>query len=487
MLESFVKQLAENAIDTARTLGASYADIRIILRHKNDLLVRNGHIAELDMSEDLGFGVRVIVDGAWGFASSARVNAEEIDRVTGLAVQVARASARLKKEDVQLASEPVHRDVWVTPYVIDPFAVSLTDKLALLFAVDEELHKSIRIVVSTASMSFLKERQWMATSEGSFIDQTLLRSGAGFSATAVKEGDVQVRSYPSSFGGQYMSSGYELVLGLKLLENAPRIREEAVALLSADVCPPGEKTLVLEGSQVALQIHESVGHPSELDRVLGMEANFAGTSFATLDKLGNFQYGSPIVNLVCDNTIPGGLATAGYDDDAVRCQRWPIVQEGQFVGYQFNRELAHKIGAQRSVGSNRAEGWSHIPIVRNSNLSLMPGDQSFEELIGGVDDGVYMATNRSWSIDQKRLNFQFGCEIAWEIKKGKLGRMLKNPNYQGITYEFWRSCEAIGSGDIWTLWGVPNCGKGQPGQVAEMSHGAAPARFRKVTVGVGNN
>ncbi len=480
-----MKNLAANAIDTALQQGATYADIRLVEKHREDLLVRNGQIAELDQSEDLGFGIRVIAEGAWGFASSAHVNAAEIDRMAALAVRLAKASASLKKEDVSLAPEPIYHDTWVTPYVIDPFAVPLSEKLALLFALDEELRREAKIVVSTASMSFLKERQWLATSEGSFIDQTLLRSGAGFSATAVQAGEVQIRSYPSSFGGQFMSSGYELVLGLKLIENVPRIREQAVALLAADLCPAGKKTLILEGSQVALQIHESVGHPSELDRVLGMEANFAGTSFATLDKLGSFQYGSPLVNLVCDNTIPGGLATAGYDDDAVRSQRWPIVHEGRFVGYQFNRELAHKIGAARSVGSNRAEGWSHIPIVRNSNLCLLPGEHSLEQMIAETDDGVLMQTNRSWSIDQQRLNFQFGCEIGWEIKGGKLGRMFKFPNYQGLTYEFWRSCDAIGNGDHWVLWGVANCGKGQPGQVAEMSHGASPARFRNVMVGVG--
>lgn len=481
-----MKRLAENAVDNAVRKGASYADVRIVETRREDLAVRNGQIVETDLSEDLGFGVRVIVDGAWGFASSARVSAEEINRISALAVRIAKASATLKSEDAKLVREPVHRDAWMTPHIIDPFAVPIRDKLALLMAIDEELRRSPQIAVSSASMSFQKRRQWMATSEGSFIDQTLLRSGAGFSATAVKEGDVQVRSYPSSFSGQYMSGGYEIVLTLKLLENAPKYREQAVELLSADICPSGKKTLILESSQMALQIHESVGHASELDRVLGMEANFAGTSFATLEKLGSFQYGSPIVNLVCDNTIPGGLATAGYDDDGVRSQRWPIVHEGRFVGYQFNRELAHKIGAERSVGSNRADGWSHIPIVRNSNLSLLPGDHSLDQLIAETDDGLYMGTNRSWSIDQRRLNFQFGCEIGWEIKKGKLGRTLKNPNYQGITYEFWRSCDGIGNSDHWTLWGVVNCGKGQPSQRAEMSHGASPARFRNVTVGVGN-
>ncbi|RJP80712.1 MAG: TldD/PmbA family protein [Candidatus Zixiibacteriota bacterium] len=481
-----MKNFALNAVDAAVRQGASYADIRIVETLRENLSVRNGRVSEMDLAEDLGFGVRVLVDGAWGFASSARVNNEEIERVAGLAVRLARASATLKREDVRLAPEPAWRDTWITPCVIDPFTVPLSAKMALLHALDEELRRSSLIAAAVASMSFQRKRQWMATSEGSLIDQTTLRSGAGMAATAVEGDDVQVRSYPSSFGGQFLSAGYELVLGLKLTEHATRVREQAVELLSAPACPPGKRTLILESSQVALQIHESVGHASELDRVLGMEANFAGTSFATTDKLGSFQYGSPLVNLVCDNTIPGGLATTGYDDDAVRSQRWPIVQEGRFVGYQFNRELAHRIGAERSVGSCRAEGWSHVPIVRNSNLCLLPGDSSLEEMIAGTDDGVYMETNRSWSIDQKRLNFQFGCEAGWEIRNGKLGRMLKNPNYQGLTPDFWRSCDAVGDAHHWVLWGLPNCGKGQPMQVAEMSHGAGPARFREVMIGVGN-
>ncbi|MBU0518722.1 TldD/PmbA family protein [bacterium] len=481
-----MKTIIQNAVDSAGRLGASYADIRIIDSQKQDIMLRNGQISAMDIADNIGFGVRVIVNGAWGFASSAKVEKEEIERVTALAVEVAKASSLLKKDDVKLAPEPVYQDIWVSPYTIDPFKVSISEKLDLLAAIDAELRSKPEIAVSVASMSFVKRHQWMATSEGSLIEQTFMRSGAGFSATAVKDGDVQKRSFPSSFGGQYMSAGYELILGLRLLDAAPQIRDEAIALLSADVCPSGQKDLILDSSQMALQIHESVGHPTELDRVLGMEANFACTSFATTEKYHNFTYGSPIVNLYCDNTLAGGLATIGYDDDAVRSQRWPIVKEGQFVGYQFNRELAHILNADRSVGANRAQGWSHIPIVRNCNLSLMPGDATFEDLIASVDDGIYMAANRSWSIDQKRLNFQFSCEIAWEIKGGKLTRMLKKPNYQGMTPDFWRSCDRIANADHWTLWGVPNCGKGQPMQGAEMSHGSSPALFRSITVGVGN-
>lgn len=283
-----------------------------------------------------------------------------------------------------------------------------------------------------------------------------------------------------------MTLGYELVRGLHLLENAERVREEAIALLTAPTCPSGKRDVIIDGSQLALQIHESVGHATELDRVLGMEANYAGMSFATTEKLNNFTYGSPKVNLVCDSTVPGGLATVGWDDDGVRAQRWHLVQNGKFVGYQYNRELAHTIHAQRSSGNNRAMGWSHIPIVRITNLSLMPGDWELDKLLADTEGGIFLETNRSWSIDQWRLNFQFGVEAAWEIKGGKKGQLYKNANYQGITPEFWRSCDAICSDKYWTLWGVHNCGKGQPGQTAEMSHGAAPTRFRNVEVGVGN-
>jgi len=264
------------------------------------------------------------------------------------------------------------------------------------------------------------------------------------------------------------------------------VREEAIALLTAPTLPPGVRDIIIDGSQMALQIHESVGHATELDRVLGMEANYAGMSFATTEKLNNFQYGSPFVNLVCDSTIPGGLATIGWDDDGVRAQRWHLVKNGKFVGYQFNRELAHTINAERSSGNNRAQGWVNIPIVRITNLSLMAGEYELADLLADTEGGLWLETNRCWSIDQWRLNFQFGVEAAWDIKSGKKGQLYKNANYQGITPQFWGSCDGIANHKHWILWGVHNCGKGQPGQVAEMSHGAAPTRFRQVNVGVGN-
>ncbi|NQT33800.1 TldD/PmbA family protein [bacterium] len=481
-----MRQLAERAVETAKIKGAGYADCRIIFTKWEEITVQNGKVSELEIGEDLGFGVRVIVDGAWGYACGPGVDKDAIDRIAAEAVAIAKASSRLKKDDVRLAPEPVCDERWQTPIVEDAFSVPLEQKLALLFEIDKTLCADKRIKTASSTVAFKSEHQWMATSEGSFIDQLLIRSGAGYAATAVGEGEIQVRSYPNSFRGQYMSLGYELVRGLHLVENAERVREEAIELLTAPTCPSGERDTIIDGSQLGLQIHESVGHATELDRVLGMEANYAGMSFAITEKLNNFRYGSDHVNLVADSTVPGGLATLGWDDDGVRAQRWHIVKKGDFVGYQFSRELAHKIGAERSSGNNRADGWHHIPIVRITNLSLMPGKWDLDDLMADTDGGIYMETNRCWSIDQWRLNFQFGVEAAWEIKSGRKGQMYKNANYQGITPEFWGSCDAICNDKHWTLWGVHNCGKGQPGQTAEMSHGAAPTRFRKLTVGVGN-
>jgi TldD protein len=478
-----MRDLADIALNTARRRGAAYADIRIIESRSEELTVYNGEMKEAESDESVGFGVRVIVDGAWGFASSPDLSKEAIRRTTLQACAVAKASAGLRAGRVKLSREAVHRTAWQTPILIDPFSVPQAKKLDLLFRIDKILRADPKIKVAEAGMGFALERQWLATSEGASIDQTLIRSGAGYSATAVAGEEVQTRSYPMSHGGQHMSLGYELIDALHLPENAERTREEAIALLTAKPCPSKKTALILDGTQLALQIHESCGHPSELDRVLGIEENYAGRSFLTREKYGKYRYGSDRVTLMADSTLPGGLATFGYDDDGVRAQRWPIVKEGMFVGYHTNREFATVLNEQ-SRGACRADGWGHLPMIRITNLSLMPGEGRLEELIGKTDDGILMCTNKSWSIDQMRYNFQFGCEIGWEIKKGKLGAMLRDCTYQGITPEFWRSCDAVCGEEEWRPWGVTNCGKGQPGQRAEMTHGAAPARFRDVTVGI---
>jgi TldD protein len=477
-----LKDLTDLALDTATRLGASYADIRIIQTQYESVSAKNEKVSGIGKSEDEGFGVRVIVDGAWGYSSSSRVTKSEIERISAEAVDIARASATLKKTDVVLAPEEPHEDVWRTPIQKDPFKIPLETKIDLLLKINAEMMKAIDIKVASSQMSFMKELQFFANNEGSFIEQEILRSGAGCSATAVGNGDMQTRSFPSSHGGGFMCRGYEMIEEMPLLDNAQQTAEEASALLTAPKCPEKKADLILGGSQLALQIHESVGHPTELDRVLGTEANYAGTSFVTTDKLGKLQYGSPVVNIVADSTVPYGLATIGYDDEGVEAQRWHLIENGLFVGYLTSRETALVVGEKRSRGAMRADGWRRIPLIRMTNISLMPGEWTLDDLIADTKDGIYMDSNKSWSIDQKRLNFQFGTEIAWEIKNGKKTRMLKNAVYQSITPEFWNSCDAICDKDHFVLWGVANCGKGQPGQTAEMSHGAAPARFRNIQI-----
>jgi TldD protein len=402
-------------------------------------------------------------------------------------VEIAKASARVKLHDIRLAAEKAVTAEWTTPFKVDPFTTSVEENLELLLKIDAELRAVAGVTLAETNMNFRREEQWFASSEGADIHQTKLTTGVGYAAHAFAGNEIQKRSYPTSYGGQWQNKGYELIGELKLLENARRVGEEAVALLGAEQCPEGKFDVVLDGSQLGLQIHESVGHPIELDRVLGMEANFAGTSFLTLDKLRTLRYGSDLVNVVADarQEHGPGLGTFAFDEEGVAAQSTPIITNGLFTGYLSSRETAPTIGLGRSGGTLRAEGWNRLPIIRMTNVSILPGEKplSFEQLIGDTDDGIYMETNRSWSIDDKRYNFQFGCEMGWEIKRGKRVRMLKNPSYSGITTEFWNAMDAICSREEWVLWGIPHCGKGQPQQVMGTGHGASPARFRGVRVG----
>jgi TldD protein len=482
-----MQQIADWALDTATRRGASYADARIVDDRQRSLATKNGKIGHAASSESLGIGVRVLVDDSWGFASTDDLGREAVERTAAQAAEIARASARVKEHPVRLAPEPAVKLEWATPCKIDPFTTSIEQNLDLLMRIDAELLAVPGITLAESNLHFGRYEQWFYSSEGSDIHQTRYNTGAGFTSFSFQGSEIQKRSYPNSFGGQYQSKGYELIDELKLVENARRVAEQAVALHKAERCPEGKMTLVLDSSQLGLQIHESIGHPIELDRVLGMEANFAGTSFLTLEKLRKLRYGSDIVNVVADATQQHGpgLGTFAYDDEGVQAQCTPIIRNGLFTGYISSRETAHTIGENRSNGTMRAEGWNRIPLIRMTNISILPGPDplTFDQLIAGTDDGIYMQTNRSWSIDDKRYNFQFGCEIGWEIKGGKLGRMFKNPSYSGITTEFWNSMDAICSRDQWTLWGTPNCGKGQPMQTMGTGHGAAPARFRNVKIG----
>src|SRR5579872_3093637 len=470
-----MKDLASWALDTATQRGATYADVRVVDERGRALATKNGKIGNASDSR------------AQGFASSADLSRGSVEATAAQAVAIARASAQVKQKDVQLVPEKAVVAEWTTPHKIDPFSISIEQNLALLQKIDTELRSVKGVTLAETNMNFRREELWFFSSAGADIHQTKVTTGAGYVAYSFAGSEIQKRSYPNSFGGQWQNKGYELIDELKLVENARRIGEEAVALHSADQCPQGVFDIILESSQLGLQIHESVGHPIELDRVLGMEANFAGTSFLTLDKLRTLKYGSELVNVVADarQEHGPGLGTFAFDDEGVPAQCTPVISNGLFTGYLSSRETAALIGLQRSGGTLRAESWNRLPMIRMTNISILPGENPLtaEQLISSTGHGILFQTNRSWSIDDKRYNFQFGTEIGWEIKNGKRARMLKNPSYSGITTEFWNSMDAICSRDEWTLWGTPNCGKGQPQQVMGTGHGAAPARFRKIKVG----
>jgi TldD protein len=485
-----VKALADLVLDTAQARGATYADVRLVEYQEQALRVKDGVVEALTETMDHGVGVRVISQGAWGFASNATLSREEVEETAALAVEIARASA-LAQKAVHIGPPVTSTGTYRTPVEVDPFSVPADEKAALLLEADPGMRRVDAVKVTRGSMVSLREKRIFANTEGALTEQEIIETGAGIMALAVDEGEVQQRSYPNSFGRDQRTLGWEYIEAIDLPGNAERVASEAVALLSADPCPSGVTTLILGPTQLALQIHESCGHPTELDRVFGTEAAYAGTSFLTPDKLGSFRYGSPVVSLTADATLRGGLGTFGWDDEGVSAQRVELVKEGLFVGYLTSRETAAQLAKlkgrdddSRSGGAMRASGWNRIPLIRMTNVSIEPGEWTLDDLIADTDEGIYMEMNRSWSIDDKRLNFQFGTEIGYEIKDGKLGRMLKNCTYTGMTPEFWRSCDAVCNRDQWQVWGTPNCGKGQPSQIAHTGHGAAPARFRKVKVGV---
>jgi TldD protein len=485
MAVNFMWDLATTCLETAKLRGAKYADVRVMHLRQRDLTTKNGQVGTLAQSESIGLGVRVLASGGWGFASTDKLTRDGVSACAAQAVSIAKASALAKRKEVVMAHEDAYIDSWVSPFRKDPFEIPLEKQLDLLLAADAEMRRIKGVTLTETDLQFRKIDSWFASSIGSRIHQRKVISGCGMGATSFKGEEIQKRSYPNSFGGQHSLQGYELVEQMELIKNAPRIAEEAVALHSAAHCPETTGTLILGGSQLGLQIHESVGHPIELDRVLGEEANFAGTSFLTLDKLNNLRYGSDIVNVVADARLEHGpgLGSFAYDDEGVPAQCTDIIKNGEFRGYLSNRESAHLIGLKRSSGTMRTESWNRLPIIRMTNISLLPGTWKLDDLIADTDDAILMETNRSWSIDDRRYQFQFSTEVGWEIKGGKRGRMLKNPSYSGITTEFWNSCDAICGADEWVLWGTPNCGKGQPMQTMGTGHGASPSRFRNVRIG----
>ncbi|HEV8622451.1 MAG TPA: TldD/PmbA family protein [Actinomycetota bacterium] len=475
--------VAKEAVEAARAAGAHYADARFVHEDSESITVRNQEMEGIARATSEGVGVRVLVDGYWGFAATARPEGAEIARTAGLAVEIARAAARLPREPVKLTEVEPATGTWASPFQDDPFNVSLEEKVALLMEATRRMQEVHGLAFAEGGIDLYRVRTSFASSEGSAIEQTVLHSGAGLDATAISEGELQRRSYPNSFRGHIAAAGWEHIAKLGLIEEAERTATEAVELLSAPDCPSEVTTLVLDSGQMELQVHESIGHAVELDRVLGMEESYAGSSFVSPGDRGNLRYASDLVSITADATIPGGLGSFGWDDEGAPAQRVPIIVDGTFQDFISSRETAGAIGG-RSTGAMRADGWGNLPLIRMTNINIEPREGSLADIIGDTKDGIFMATNQSWSIDDKRVNFQFGCEIAWRIKGGKLTQMFRNPNYTGITTEFWRSCDAVGGREDWTLWGTPNCGKGQPVQTARVGHGTAPARFRNVQVGV---
>ena len=472
------------ALEAAVSAGATYADARVVDSSREDIQIASGVVEAIEHADSFGFGVRAICNGAWGFASSRAVTTGEAERIGREAVAIAKASSIVAGPSVELTPVAPATGQWTGPCEVDPFTVSIEAKLALLIAADDALRKQSEVTITKAHLGFYRERKWFGSTEGARTEQSWIESGAGITAYAVGGGEVVSRSYPTSHGGGWEQAGWEFIESLDLIGNAPRVAEQAARLLTAPYAESGTCDLIIDGSQVALQVHESIGHPTELDRVLGEEAAFAGTSFVTLDDIGSLQYGSEHVTISSDATIPGSLGSFGWDDEGVPAQRDFIVKEGLLTGLQTSRETAAQVG-RTSNGCMRADGWNRIPLIRMTTVSLEPGDWDFDDLIADTEHGLYIETNNSWSIDDKRLNFQFGCEIGWEIENGVLTRMVKQPNYTGISPQFWNSCDAVCSREYWGVWGLPNCGKGEPMQVAHVAHGASPARFRNVQVGVG--
>ena len=458
---------------------ARYADVRYTATHQQDVKVRNGEVDHLASTVDRAIGIRVLVGNGWGFAASDDTTPAGLRRTAERALEVAAASNIASTRPVTLSDVEAYDAVSHSEYRIDPWSVPVEKKIEHLMNATEPMRGDPRIHQVAGEISCYRQEKLFASSVGSFIEQTTTQMGGGIEAVAIHDGEFQRRSYPNPFGGDFQAAGWEFIEQLDMPGKALQIRDEALALLAAPKAPAGRFDLIIGSAQLALQVHESCGHPTELDRAMGLEISLAGGSFLQPSMLGTFRYGSPLVNIVADATIPGSIGSFAFDDDGVPAQRFHLVENGMFVDYLTGRDTAPAIG-RRSNGTVRAETAARIPIIRMTNINLEPGHTPLADIIADTRRGILVETNKSWSIDDLRLNFQFGCEVAWEIENGRIGRMLRNPLYTGNTPEFWRSCDAIGDRSSWQIWGLPNCGKGDPMQTMRVAHGAPAARFRNV-------
>jgi TldD protein len=481
---------SEEALREAKRLGCSYADIRFTRNASTGIAVRNGQLAssgnigfgQFGDEDTFGFGVRVIHSGVWGFASSPLVDPAEIKRVVGIATDVAKASAMAKKFDVRLAPVKVYDTFWQTAITTDPWTVPLADRIGVLVDATTRMQKNPDVPFADAAVNFNYEWKFLATSEGSFIEQVFYYTACSMSATARKNGVVKTRTYNP--GTQ--TRGWEFVVEKDLPGNAERVAAEAVEHAMAKPVGSGLKDLILMPSHSALTIHEIIAHPTELDRIVGYEANYAGTSFVTLKDLGTLKYGSKLLNITADRTHPGGASTVGYDDDGVEAQKWPIVRDGMLVGLQTNRETAHYINENFSRGCTFANHWRNYPFLRMPNIQMEPGAKGspgVDQMIADVKDGVLVEGQGSFSIDQQRYNGQFGGDAFWEIRNGKKTRMVTDFTYNAITTDFWANLDAVGPPEAWEHHGMGGDAKGQPVQSNRPSHGSSPVLIRRIMVG----
>jgi len=477
-----MREIVRAAVEAALQAGATYADARIVHNEQESVYVKNGRVEGVEHGDDCGLGLRVIANGAWGFAATSDLTTDGVALTARTAVRIACASARVSGERLILSPVEAITAEWASGYRQDPFAVPLEEKVKLLLDLDEMMRQRQEITVTEAQLNSFRADKYFASSEGADIHQQTLESGGLLQATAVGHGEVQTRSYPSALEGFHAQAGWEIVETMDLDHGARTIGNEAIDLLTAPSCPTDTTTVILEGSQLALQVHESCGHPIELDRVFGTELSLAGGSFLTPDKLG-MRYGSEQVHIVADATVPGGLGTFAYDDEGVPGQRTKIVDAGVFTGYLSSRETAPRID-QTSQGAMRADGWQSTPLIRMTNINLLPGSWTLDEMIADTKHGILLQDTKSWSIDDLRLNFQFSTELGWLIEDGSLTQLVRNPSYQGITPQFWNSCDAVANRNEWRMWGVLNCGKGDPMQVMHVGHGASRARFQNVKIGI---
>jgi len=480
-----MRRLADVALTRARELGVEHADFRFERVRTQDLALRDARLETTRDGADVGFAVRVVHDTTWGFAAGVDLTPEAAVRVAEQAVEVAQVSSSLNHEPIELADEPVHPDAtWVSAYDVDPFAVSDAEKIGLLTDWSERLLSSDGVDHVDARLEQVMENKFYADLAGTTTTQQRVRIQPQLTVVAVDRAHgtfetMRTCGPPAGRGWEYLTgSGWDWESELAQLPDWLAERTKAPSV------DPGRYDLVIEPTNLWLTVHESIGHATELDRALGYEAAYAGTSFATFDKLGSLRYGSPIMNVTGDRTVPHGLSTVGYDDEGVQAQAWDIVEDGIFVGYQLDRRMARLTGFGRSNGCAFADSPLHIPLQRMANVSVQPAPDgpSTEELIAGVDRGIYVVGDKSWSIDMQRYNFQFTGQRFYRIENGKLAGQLRDVAYQATTTDFWGSMEAVGGPQTWLLGGAFNCGKAQPGQVAPVSHGAPVALFRGVNI-----